>query len=163
MASRWAFLWHGWGCRQTILDLCSAFEKATPEAQELAAKVAEKEAANAKLEESLIEALDQITAERSKIDGLRAEIVSIKSKTQWNREAEYEAKLGDMRRELEASKDLFQANLAAVNQELFRVKRGNDKLLKFIHETKRLDEPFNPDSVRGILQAATNSRLKPKK
>lgn len=163
LANRWTFLWNGWGNRNTILDLCLAFEHATPEAQALAGEVAKERELHQKSEKSLLEALAQITKDQSKIDQLQAEIVSIKSKTNWNRQAEYEAKLADMKRELDASKDLFQANLAAVTQELVRVKRGNDKLLKFVHETKRLDEPFNPDSIRGILQAETNKRLKPRK
>lgn len=109
LASRWTFLWQGWGQRHAILDLCLAAENAAKE------------------------------------------------------EATIRESLKDMRRELDASKDLYQANLAAVSQELVRMKRGNDKLLKFIHETRRLDEPFDPNSIRGILQAETNKRLKPKK
>lgn len=93
-----------------------------------------------------------------KLTEIESELAVERKRGRWDEEAKAQAQITQLNGELQRAKEMFQSNLDSLQSEIQKQRKGNFKLLKFIHESKRLDAPFNPETIRGMVQPV----LKPK-
>lgn len=162
-SSKWKWIVSCWDVREQVRKLLDDFQKSPTHVQ---VKNLEDDVENLKSELALVR-MDLETAHQSKAisDSTHEdEYAKLKAKYDKRVHATGTEQVEALKTELRAERDgkhLLEIELADLKEKM-RVhleqheiaKEGNRALLRFVHTRHRLNVPFDPQSIRGLLQKA---------